>query len=155
MPGAFPSQRPILVLLAEDDPRDAELFQAAIHSADVPLEIRHVSDGQEAIDYLRSVGPYDDRSLYPFPDLLVLDLEMPRLDGLRVLDWLREHPDCPQIPTVMLSGSGLAQDVKEAYCRGVKTYFAKPNDFRRLQDLVRLIVGYWSASERPATPARC
>ena len=155
MHGAFPPPRPILILLAEDDTRDAELFQHAIHRAHVPLLIRHVCDGQEAIDYLRGVGPYADRSLYPLPDVLVLDLKMPRLDGLRVLDWLREHPDCSQLPTLMLSGSGLAQDVQEAYRRGVRTYFAKPNDFQKLQDLVRLIAGYWSTSERPATPSRC
>ena len=94
-------------------------------------------------------GPFADCMRYPKPDLLLLDLKMPRVDGLQVLDWLAQHPEHGQLPKVMLSGSGLERDVDEAYRRGANTYFTKPTDFNHFQKLVRVTIDYWTMSERP------
>jgi CheY-like chemotaxis protein len=138
-----------IVLVAEDDPNDLELLRMAASKEGVKVSIRHVHDGQEAIDYLQGKEPFGDRDTYPFPDLVVLDLKMPRVNGLDVLDWLRKHPDCGRLPTVMLSGSGIATDIEDAYRRGVNTYFTKPGNFEQYRKLARVMLDYWCQSQRP------
>jgi two-component system response regulator len=139
-----------VVLIAEDDPNDLELLRLATYREGVrAVRFKHVIDGQEAIDYLEGRGEYTDRHQNPFPDLVVLDLKMPRIDGLEVLDWLRGHPICQRLPVVMLSGSGLEKDVESAYRLGVKTYFAKPGSLDGYKTLARIMIDYWRQSQRP------
>jgi CheY-like chemotaxis protein len=144
-----------IALLADDDKNDRELMRRAISRACVPIETREVHDGEEAIDYLRGKGRYEDRLAFPFPQLLILDLKMPRMDGFGVLDWLRNHPECNMLPVVMMSGSGLEKDVIEAHQRGVRAYFVKPSDFLQLQDLVRVIAEHWGRAALPELPKKC
>ena len=113
------------------------------------VELVEVHDGEELIEYLKGGGPFAERARYPKPDLLLLDLKMPRVDGLQVLDWLAQHAEYAGLPRVMLSGSGLEQDVQEAYRRGANTYFTKPSEFDHFQKLVRVTIDYWTMSERP------
>ena len=136
------------MLLADDDPNDRFLVRQAVTRNGHAIDLHEVADGNEVIDYLRGAEPFSNRAAYPIPDLLLLDLKMPRLDGLRVLDWLKKNPRCARIPVVMMSGSGLEKDVAEAYRRGVNTYFTKPVGFGQLQSLIRLVLDYWSESER-------
>jgi CheY-like chemotaxis protein len=144
-----------VALVADDDKNDRQLMRMAIERARVPLETREVHDGEEAIDYLRGEGRYADRIEYPFPSLLIVDLKMPRMDGLGVLRWLQEHPECSALPVVMLSGSGLEKDVVEAHRRGVKAYFVKPSEFGQLKELVKIIAEHWTRASVPELPGKC
>jgi CheY-like chemotaxis protein len=143
------------MLVADDDENDRMLVRLAIKRNHVRADIREVHDGVEAIRYLRGEGEYSDRQQYPFPDLLLMDLKMPRMDGLGVLEWLRTHPDCSFLPTVMMSGSGQVADVLEAHRRGVKAYFVKPSDLKELEKVVGVIAEHWATARRPNMPARC
>lgn len=137
-----------IVLVADDDANDLRLLRRAM-PASGEVELVEVRDGEQLIEYLKGTGPFSDRTQYPKPDMLLLDLKMPRVDGLQVLDWLAEHAEFARLPRVMLSGSGLEQDVEEAYRRGANTYFTKPTEFDRFQKLVRVAIDYWTMSERP------
>jgi len=139
----------LVVLVAEDDAIDSELLTRAVNSNGVVVDLHIAHDGEETLAYLRGEGRFANRVQYPFPDLLVLDLKMPLMDGLDVLRWLNAHPACARLPKVMLSGSSLEKDVEEAYRLGVNTFFAKPNSLSKLGELMRRIVEYWSLSERP------
>jgi CheY-like chemotaxis protein len=146
----------MVVLVAEDDQLDLELLKRAMpkHNG-VVIDLHVTRDGEELIHYLRGHGKYSNRINYPFPDLIVLDLKMPKLSGLQVLKWLHEGGDCSRIPTIMLSGSSLDRDVEEAYRLGVNTFFTKPAGLENLRDLMRRVVEYWSASQRPTVREPC
>lgn len=139
-----------VILVAEDDPRDRELLLHAAQPNGCDFELHLTNDGEEALHYLKGSGRFADRVRHPFPDLVVLDLKMPRVNGLEVLKWLRHGSRHARIPTVMLSGSGLDHDVEEAYRLGVNTYFTKPDSLRDLRELIHSLVEYWSRSQRPS-----
>jgi len=144
-----------VILIAEDDPNDRLLLAEAIKRDRVPTETRVVTDGEEAIKYLRGDGRYSDGREYPFPDLVMTDLKMPKMNGMEVLEWIRRHPDCANLPVVILSGSGLEKDVAEAYRNGARAYFVKPSEFNELQRVVRVIAEHWAAAAAPPLPERC
>jgi CheY-like chemotaxis protein len=98
---------------------------------------------------LRGMGQYADRTQYPVPGFLITDLKMPRKTGFELLEWLHVHPECGVIPTIVLSSSRQPADIKRAYEAGANSYFTKPADFSRLQELVKKIFDYWICSERP------
>jgi CheY-like chemotaxis protein len=139
----------LVMLVAEDDPNDVTLLRHALKRNGIAVHAEIVPDGDQVIKYLRGEAPYTDRSRHPFPDLLLLDLKMPLMSGVEVLQWLRAGDQCISLPVVMLSGSALSADVDHAYRLGVKTYFTKPHTVAELADLLRLIVNYWSCSQRP------
>lgn len=141
--------RKFVALAADDDANDLRLLRKAISAIQPEIVLLEVRDGEELVQYLKGEPPFADRMKFPIPDLLFIDLKMPRMDGLQVLDWLREHPEHGRVPKVMLSGSGLARDVEEAYRRGASTYFTKPTEFDRLEKLMRVTIDYWTMSERP------
>src|SRR5579862_6015676 len=111
----------MVVLIADDDPNDRHLVNHALQRNGAPVELHEVTDGAELTQYLKGNGPFANREKHPFPDLILLDLKMPRRDGLDVLKWLRKHTKLRSTPTVMLSGSGLDQDVEAAYALGVNS----------------------------------
>ncbi len=146
-------KRGFTILLAEDDNNDATLFQHAVEETAEESRIRirvcHVRDGAEAIAYLAGQGDFADRRKYPFPDLIVLDLKMPRESGLDVLRWLKTHEEYWQMPKILLSGSAEERDVREAYRLGANTYFQKPPTLTEYRELVHHLVHYWAHMQRP------
>ena len=92
---------------------------------------------------------YSDRHLYPFPEVMIVDLKMPRMTGLELLTWIREHPEYKVIPTIIMTSSRLDEDIKKAYSLGANTYMIKPSSLGELAKMVKAAHEYWSLSARP------
>jgi CheY-like chemotaxis protein len=136
------------VLHIDDDPNDTELLRAATRRAKTQFHLFNVEDGETAIAYLSGAGNYADRSRYPIPALILLDLKMPRATGLEILKWIREHPECGRLPVVILSGSELHEDIRLAYETGANSYLVKPLGFDALVDLVKDVDAVWLPGQR-------
>jgi CheY-like chemotaxis protein len=132
-----------LILLAEDQDDDVFLMRRALTKAAVANPVFVACDGQDAIDYLDGAGPYADRKTYPLPGLLLLDLKMPRMDGFDVLTWLQSHTAFDALPTVVLSGSGLEEDVLKAKRLGADEYRVKPGEPADLTEMVHQLHSRW------------
>lgn len=132
-------RKPVTVLHVDDDPNDTTLLQVACAKADVDFEIHNVGDGDQVIDYLAGSGKYADRAHYRLPGLVLLDLKMPRVEGLEVLKWIRNHSALRDLPVIVLSGSELQEDIRKAYAVGANSYLIKPPSFNSLINLVREI----------------
>jgi CheY-like chemotaxis protein len=132
-----------LVLLVEDDPYDAKLIVRAVEKARILNPIQVVADGEAAIGYLGGQPPYDDRTQYPLPVLILLDLKLPKMDGFEVLRWKREHPLLRRIPLVVLTSSSLSADVGKAYDLGADSCLVKPVGTHQLIDLLKTVELYW------------
>ena len=146
-------KRGFTLLLAEDDENDIVFFREALEEAaqkaSVPIRLEVTRDGEEALRYLKGDGEFSDRAKYPFPQIVVTDLKMPRLNGLDVLAWMKEHEEYQRVPKILLSGSGEECDVDEAYRLGVNTFFQKPASLNQFRELVYHLVCYWAHTERP------
>jgi len=106
--------RSVTILLVEDEPNDAVLVQIALQKIIPGVALPVVSDGIQAVEYLKGSGPYADRSAYPFPDVVLLDLNLPLLDGFEVLRWIRQQPELKLLPVIGLTGSLRNEDTKLA-----------------------------------------
>jgi len=135
-----PPQRPIEILMVEDSPSDAQLTIEALHAAKIANRLNHVEDGVEALRFLRREGPYADA---PRPDLILLDLNLPRKDGREVLDELKRDPDLKVIPVVVLTTSRSEQDVLRSYQLHANCYITKPVDFTQFMAVVKAIEHFW------------
>jgi CheY-like chemotaxis protein len=124
------------ILLAEDDENDIFLMRRAFDRAGVPNPVFVVRNGKEAIDYLAGSGPFAERSKFPDPGLMLLDLKMPWMDGLDVLAWLRKQRQYDTLPVVVLTSSKSQSDVDRSRDMGVYDYRVKPHAF---EDFVRLL----------------
>ena len=131
-------------LLVEDNPDDAFLVELEFKRSH-GCRLCIVKDGQQAIDYLRGDRPYDDRREYPLPDLLLLDLKMPGLDGFEVLKWVRAQrdEDLALIPVIVMSSSNNAEDVRRAYKLGANLFMDKPVDWEQFRERLRLLGIFW------------
>ncbi len=142
-------------LVADDSEMDVQLLQLAIKKAQIPNQVRVVKDGQEAIDYLSGNGRFADRKEFPFPGGLFLDLNMPRISGFEVLEWMKDHEDCKLIPVMVLSNSGLEEDVKRAYQLGANAYMVKPGKFDGLVAILRTSFEFWCLCRVPFLMVEC
>ena len=133
----------VVVVPQFDDPNDTTLLQAATRKADLKLKLHNVEDFEQAIGYLSGTGIFADRSQYPMPALILLDLKMPRATGFEVLRWIRNNPALSHIPIVVLSGSELQDDIQNAYVGGANSYLVKPLGFDALVSLVKNIHTVW------------
>jgi CheY-like chemotaxis protein len=131
------------ILVAEDDPTDAYFFQRAFKRAGLPVVLHFVRDGQEVIDYLQGAGQFADRTAHPLPQLVLLDLKMPRLDGFDVLKWVRQQPGFSALQVVIFSGSGEPKDINRAYGLGANWYLVKPHSMDELTSLVGRFKKFW------------
>jgi CheY-like chemotaxis protein len=120
---------PPLILLAEDSVEDVPSMRIAYEKSGLLNPLAVVQGGQAAVDYLRGDGPYADRQLYPFPRLLLLDLNMPRMDSFDVLTWVRRHPELNPVSVVIVSTSDLESDIQKARALGADDYRTKPEGF--------------------------
>jgi len=131
------------ILLIEDNSTDILLIERAFQHANVANPIRIVRDGDEAVDYLSGKGNYGDRTQYPLPSLILLDLKLPRRHGLEVLGWIKQQDLLKRIPVVILTASQEDIDVDRAYDLGVSSYLVKPVQLDALRKLVETINAYW------------
>ena len=131
------------ILVAEDDPTDAYFFERAFRRADIPVTLHFVRDGREALDYLQGEGQFADRTRHPLPQLVLLDLKMPRLDGFDVLEWVRKQPGLSGVLIVIFSSSDEPRDMNRAYGLGANSYLVKPHSMAELTALVGQFKKYW------------
>jgi len=124
------------ILYAEDDPNDVVIFSMAFKRATLPHELYMVDDGEAAMNWVTGKGKYQDRSKFPMPDLLMVDLKMPRKNGFDVLEWVRKTRELDGLPVIVLSSSDDPGDVKRAYSLGATTYFVKSPSF---EDVIRYL----------------
>jgi CheY-like chemotaxis protein len=127
------------ILHVEDDPNDTLLLEHACRKAGVIFDLQAVSDGDQAIAYLRGLNNFSDRAKHPMPKLILLDLKMPRVSGFDVLAWLRSEDSLKGLPVVVLTSSNHDADVKRAYDLGAKSYLVKPVGFEALVELVKTL----------------
>ncbi|MFV1983683.1 MAG: response regulator [Thiohalomonadales bacterium] len=125
----FTNGEPLKILLVEDNLAHAEMVIRSFEVNRIANEITHVSDGEMALDYLHRRGDYSDGNKYPLPHLVLLDLRLPKIDGLEVLDDIKTSDDLKSIPVVILTTSGTDMDVAKAYKRHANSYLVKPIDF--------------------------
>ncbi len=145
----MPSNR--LILLVEDNPDDVELTMRALKKNRIATEVVVVRHGAEALDFLFASGAYSGRNADVLPDLVLLDLKLPKVDGLEVLRRIRADPRTQVMPVVVLTLSNEEQDVREAYRLGVNSYVRKPVDFDRFNQLLQHLGRYWlDFNESPA-----
>jgi len=132
-----------VTLLVEDNPADQQLTIRAFKKGKVNTNLQIVSDGQEAMDYLHRIGKYEDKKEYPWPDLILLDINMPRKDGKQVLKEVRENINFKTIPIVMLTTSDQDKDIIESYELGVNSYISKPVRINEFIDVINKLEEFW------------
>jgi CheY-like chemotaxis protein len=131
------------VLLIEDSDDDVLVMKKACQRTGIPHSIHVVMDGDEAVRYLEGSGPYADRGVHPMPDLVFLDINMPKRNGHEVLRWIREQPGLRGLPVVMLTVSDEPSDIDRAYKLGVTSYLQKVACPAEFGQAVRVILKYW------------
>ena len=139
---------PIRILLVEDDAAHAEIVRRNLEEFRVANRIIHVPDGQAALDYLFRKGPFADPETSPRPDIVLLDLRLPKVDGLEVLRMIKEDPELRTTPTVVLTTSAAEADMLSAYANGAGSYLVKPVDFEKFTRLMDAFGFYWLAWNR-------
>jgi CheY-like chemotaxis protein len=137
-----------VVLVADDNEDDVLALRHALRRAgiDVPLQI--VEDGEEAIAYLRGVGKFSNRAEFPLPDLFLLDLRMPKIDGFEVLEWLRQQPSLAPLRTIVLTMSNDVFDVDRAYALGANSFLTKSMDLLDFGNTLGATFNYWLKTTR-------
>jgi len=123
------------ILVVDDNPDDVLLIRRAFERAGLKHPIHSASDGEEGIAYLRADPPYDHRFEYPLPDLVLLDIKMPRTNGFEVLRWIRRQPEFLHLCVVMLTSSDAIRDANQAYQLGADSFLVKPLDFVNAAEL--------------------
>lgn len=136
-------QRSATILLIEDDPSDRKLIRRFFENSSLRNEIQHVRDGEEALDYLYRQGDYVEPEEAPWPDLVLLDLNLPRVDGREVLETMKEDPDLRSLPVVVLTTSEEEEDIHRSYNLGASSYIVKPMDMDQFAKVVDALENYW------------
>jgi two-component system response regulator len=139
-----------IILLVEDNQDDEELALLAFKKGQVGNTVVVARDGVEALDYLFATGPYTGRDVSAFPQVMLLDLKLPKIDGLEVLRRVRADPRTRRLPVVILTSSREDEDLIRGYDLGANSYVRKPVDFTQFVDAVRQLQVYWLVlNERP------
>jgi two-component system response regulator len=140
------------ILLVEDDPGDVELTLHALQSERLANRIQVVRDGEEALDFIFCRGVFSDRDPDSWPRLILLDLKLPKLDGIEVLRQIKSNPGSKALPVVILASSRQEKDVLNGYLLGANSYIQKPVDFEQFRRIVRQLGLYWLLVNQPPPP---
>jgi two-component system response regulator len=141
------------ILLVEDNADDVELTLRAFRKSDLVNTVTVVRDGVEALDYLLASGDYAERDANALPDLVLLDIKLPRVDGLQVLERLRANPRTRLLPVVVLTSSAEPRDLLTCYSLGANSYVRKPIDFKQFSRALQQIGSYWlQTNQAPPIP---
>ncbi|WP_024612362.1 MULTISPECIES: response regulator [unclassified Pseudoalteromonas] len=135
--------KPITILMADDDEDDRLLTQDALAESRVLNELHFVEDGVELLEYLERRGKFEDKTVSPRPGLILLDLNMPRMDGREALEAIKANPNLKGIPVVILTTSKQEEDMVKGYNLGAASYITKPVTFDGLVDLMKTLGKYW------------
>ena len=144
------AEQPIEILLVEDNPDDVELALHALKRNNFSNRIHVVRDGVEALEFIFGTGAYDGRNLHDVPRVILLDLKLPKVDGLEVLRRVKADARTRMIPVVVLTSSREERDIVESYQLGVNSYIVKPVDFQQFTEAVRELGLYWLLLNQPA-----
>jgi DNA-binding response OmpR family regulator len=141
------------ILHVEDDPNDVLLVERAMKKSNAGAMLKSVSDGDKAVSYLKGDDVFSDRDKNPIPDLVLLDLKMPRKSGMEVLTWIRAQDQFKRLPVVIFTSSKHEQDITRAYDLGANSYLVKPVGFDSLLDTLKQVYLYWgNLNQRPGRP---
>ena len=143
--------RAVEILLVEDSDEDAELTMRTLKKQKLTNQLYRVADGAEALDFLFSRGAYTNRQDAAPPRVVLLDLKLPKVNGLEVLRALKENPATKTIPVVVMTSSKEDRDLKEAYALGVNSYIVKPVEFDKFVKAVETLGMYWVLLNEPKT----
>jgi len=142
---------PLTILYAEDEENDVFFLERAFNLAGSPHSLKAVPDGAQALEYLTGEGIFADRTRHPFPDLILLDINMPKKSGFDVLAWLRSQPRYNSLPALILTSSSRPEDMEKARQLGADDYLLKPTDPLKLVELVRSLQEQWLSKPVIAT----
>ena len=131
------------ILHVEDSAEDVFLVQYAFKRAEITNPVQVVTDGQMAIDYLSGAGKFTDRTQFPLPGFVLLDLKLPHVIGMEVLAWIRQQPSLKRLIVIILSSSGQEGDIARAYELGVNGFLVKPADANTLADMCKALKHFW------------
>jgi two-component system response regulator len=134
---------PFALLVAEDSELDRELLREAFNELDFDVELLFVGDGEELLDYLRRRNAYIDETLSPTPTLILMDLNMPRMNGMTVLRILRADPDLCVLPVIVLSTADDPKQIALAYAQGINAYLSKPERIEDMIEMVKRFGDFW------------
>jgi len=142
------------ILLVEDNPSDRQLALYALRKAKLANHIEEARDGEEALDFIFCRGSYSARSPSETPKLILLDLKLPKIDGLQVLAEIRNNPTTRTVPVVVMTSSKEDRDIVASYKLGVNSYIQKPVDFEQFREIIQQVGYYWLVVNQgpPATP---
>jgi CheY-like chemotaxis protein len=145
---------PKIILLVEDNPSDVELTRRALQKSHIANELIVAEDGQEVLEYLFNDAPLAGRNMDDLPALILLDLKLPKVDGLQVLRRIRANERTSRLPVVILTTSSEEQDVAQSYDFGANSYIRKPVDFKQFVDAVQHLGLYWLVMNELAPPKK-
>lgn len=143
--------RDLPILQIEDDENDVFLLEHAFKKAGIQQPLRAVRDGQEGVDYLSGEGEFSDRRRFPLPCLIILDLKMPRKNGIEFIEWLRGEPRFRRVPVLMLSSSANPDDIDRAYEAGANAFLVKPASNPERLRLAAALKEFWLEFNHPPT----
>jgi two-component system response regulator len=137
------AKRPVSILVADDDQDDCLLTREAFAESRIANKLNFVHDGEQLMNYLLRRHPYEDSKKYPLPGLILMDLNMPRMDGREALNEIKRHPHLRCIPVIVLTTSSSEQDIAHSYKCGVNSFITKPVTYSGLVDMAHLVGSYW------------